>query len=112
MVIYFNKPSWRSQATTDYDDFVCVDGLQRLTALLRFLRGETQAFGQYYHEFEQDIQRARNSDSLRFNINNLQTKAQVLEWYLQMNAGGTPHTAEEIERVRLLLAREVQPLNT
>lgn len=106
MVIYFNKPSWRSEATTEYDEMVCVDGLQRITALRRFLAGEIKAFGQYYHEFEQSIHRARNSDSLRFNINNLQTKEQVLTWYLQMNAGGTPHTAEEIERVRQLLAKE------
>lgn len=106
MVIYFNKPDWRTSPETDYNDFVCVDGLQRLTALRRFLAGEITAFGQYRADFGQAIQMARHSDSLRLNINSLQTREQVLTWYLQMNAGGTPHTAEEIERVRALLATE------
>lgn len=106
MVIYFNKPDWRTSPQTDYNDFVCVDGLQRLTALRRFLKGEIPAFGQYYDDFGQSIHMARHSDSLRLNINSLQTREQVLTWYLQMNAGGTPHTAEEIARVRQLLEAE------
>ena len=38
-VIYFNKPSWQMTKTVnDYDDFVCVDGLQRITAVTKFLK--------------------------------------------------------------------------
>lgn len=108
LTIYFNKPSWQSagEEPRAYDDFVCVDGLQRLTALREFVRGETPAFGQLLPEFGQTLRQARNSDSLVFNINNLQTRAEVLNWYLQMNAGGTPHTGTEIARVRALLEQE------
>jgi hypothetical protein len=35
---YFNKPSWKNKDTINgYDDFVCVDGLQRTTAIEKFL---------------------------------------------------------------------------
>lgn len=108
LTIYFNKPSWQGadSGPREYDDFVCVDGLQRLTALRGFVRGEVAAFGQLLPEFGQSLRQARNSESLVFNINNLQTRAEVLTWYLQMNAGGTPHTGTEIARVQALLEQE------
>lgn len=41
-VIYFNHPGWMK----DWQgDFVLVDGLQRLTACLRFLHNEIPVFG-------------------------------------------------------------------
>lgn len=40
---------------------------------------------------------------MKVNVNDLKTKREVLEWYVQMNAGGTPHSPEEIERVRRLM---------
>ena len=38
-------------------------------------------------------------------VNNLQTHADVVRWYLEMNTGGTPHTDDEITRVRKLLKK-------
>ena len=35
--------------------------------------------------------------------NNLKTKKEVLQWYIDMNTGGTLHTAEEIKRVKKLI---------
>lgn len=107
MVIFFNQPSWgRSPLAHGYDELVCVDGLQRLTAIVRFMNNEIPAFGQLHDEFGESIRRAPNNAGLRFNVNSLQTREQVLTWYLQMNDGGTPHTAEEIGRVRGLLDAE------
>jgi hypothetical protein len=104
-VIYLNKPSWhRGVKKGDYDDFVVVDGLQLLTAIRRFMGGEIKAFGSTIGEFT-DRMRV-NRRSMRVNINTLKTKAEVLQWYLQMNTGGTPHTSDEIERVRKLLELE------
>lgn len=106
MVLYFNKPGWSRVAPPagSYDEFVCVDGLQRLTALLGFLQNTIPAFGQLYHEFGQPIQKARTGNALRFNVNDLATYDQVLTWYLQMNGGGTPHSAAELARVAALRA--------
>lgn len=106
LVIFFNQPSWQNAATTDYDELVCVDGLQRLTAVQRFLAGEISVFGQRYADFGDSIRRAVAGPCLRFNVNTLQTREQVLTWYLQINDGGTPHTAAEIDRVKALLEAE------
>jgi hypothetical protein len=83
---------------------VLVDGLQRLTALIRFLNNEIPIFGNYFKDFEDN---PRDSlTMIRFNINDLQTKAEVLQWYLDMNTGGTVHSDEEIQRVKELLEKE------
>lgn len=102
-VIYFNKPSWDTKATTDYDEFVCVDGLQRLTALRKFMRNELKVFGRYLHDFEESIRLCRSGDNLKFNINSLQTKTEVLQWYVDFNSGGTVHTEDEINRVKEMI---------
>lgn len=105
-VIYLNKPSWMCSKTTKYDDFVCVDGLQRITALRKFMDNEVKAFNQFRFEFGDKIRLSMAIDNLRININNIQTKKEVLTWYLQMNTGGTPHTIEEIDKVKLMLSGE------
>ena len=106
-VIYFNKPSWHTSRdiVDGYDDFVCVDGLQRITAIRKFMNNEIKAFGYYRNEFTGNI---RGYADMRLNINDLKTKKAVLQWYLEMNTGGVIHTKEEINRVKLLLERECQ----
>lgn len=99
-IIYFNMPSWLSDRKYDYDDFVCVDGLQRLTSVLKFMNNEIPIFGNYFREFDDGIP---TDVDLLFNINNLKTKKEVLQWYVDMNAGGTPHTNGEIEKVRKMI---------
>lgn len=103
--IYLNNPDWSIPNTeTNYHDFVCVDGLQRITAIRRFLRDEIKVFGQYYSEFEGNTDVVHHN--IRVHINTLKTKKEVLTWYVQMNAGGTPHSDEEIARVEALIAKE------
>jgi len=96
--IYFNCAGWMHDFR---GPFVIVDGLQRITAALDFLNNKIQAFGSYYKEFTDTL---NISDAqFIFNVNNLKTRQEVLQWYIQMNEGGTPHTPEEIEKVRNLL---------
>ena len=45
---------------------------------------------------------------LLFNVNNLKTKAEVLVWYIEFNTGGTVHTEEEINKVKMLLENETK----
>lgn len=104
-MIYLNKPSWRGYGRKrGYDDFVVVDGLQRITALQRFLADEIPVFGSLFSEYTDRIR--LNRRTMRVNINTLKTKAEVLRWYIQFNSGGTPHTSEEINRVKALLEVE------
>ena len=36
-------------------------------------------------------------------MNDLKTEKEVLQWYIDMNAGGTSHSKEEIDRVKKML---------
>jgi len=99
-VIYFNIGEWSFNKNTDIPQMVCVDGLQRLTAILRFLHNEIPVFGHFYNEFEDNIPLEH---TLKFNINNLAYKKDVLKWYLEMNSGGTVHSNSELERVRKMI---------
>jgi uncharacterized protein with ParB-like and HNH nuclease domain len=96
--LYFNCTGWQGS----YEGpFVIVDGKQRLNAVLKFLRNELPIFGGHLMK---DIE-GRLPTTATFNIcvNDLKTRAEVLQWYLEMNTGGTPHTEQEIEKVKAML---------
>jgi uncharacterized protein with ParB-like and HNH nuclease domain len=99
--LYFNNPSWHIPVTDGYNDFVCVDGLQRITAIRRFLNNEIPAFGILYLDYEGELDLVDHS--MIVNVNDLKTRNEVLQWYIDMNDGGTPHTAAEIELVKKLM---------
>ena len=103
--IYLNNPFWnsyRSPKPGEYSDYVCVDGLQRITAAQRFIHNEIKVFGSYFDEYEDSL-RLINDATMLLNINDLKTEKEVLQWYIDMNVGGTPHTKSEIERVQQML---------
>lgn len=91
-----------------------VDGLQRVTALLRFASAEIPMetpTGEraYLFDFSEDDQRLLLGPAgLRLQAQYVEcpTRAEVLALYIRLNRGGTPHTDAEIERVRGLLAAE------
>lgn len=85
----------------EYKDYVCVDGLQRITAVQKFIYNEIKVFGSYYKEFEDSLRLLPNMITL--NINNLKTRKEVLQWYIDMNSGGTPHDDNEIEKVKRMI---------
>ena len=100
--IYFNRaPGWDDEKNESYPT-VLVDGLQRLTAVLRFLNGDMVVFGKYTVNSFQYF----NNINLIVYTNNLKTRKEVLRWYIEMNSGGTAHTKEEIEKVVKLLEKE------
>ena len=105
-IIYFNKPDWMSNRVYPnnvYNDFVCVDGLQRITAAIRYMNGEIKVFGKYtVNDFEDSI--PIDFDFIT-NINNLQTYKEVLQWYVDLNEGGTIHTTDELNRVKALFKK-------
>ena len=102
--LYFNQPGWMADFS---GPFVCVDGLQRITAIRRFMNNEIKAFGQYYREFGGRINRMEHC--MVVHVNNLQTKREVLQWYIEMNEGGTPHSKEEIARVKAMMEQLERP---
>ncbi len=107
--IYFNKPDWMSAKIypdNAYNDFVCVDGLQRITAAIRYMKGEIKIFDKYtVYDFEDSI--PIDFDFIT-DVNNLQTYREVLQWYVDLNEGGTVHTTEELNRVKDLVKKEIK----
>lgn len=102
--IYLNNPSWGKGYN---EPTVVVDGLQRITAVQAFLNGEIKAFGHAVSEWKGRIEPHCHFDAY---VHNLSTRREVLEWYIGLNAGGTPHNPSEIARVRALL--KVEPAST
>jgi hypothetical protein len=109
MVIQFNCRNWhetRQAKDTDLPEgLMCIDGLQRLTAVREYIAGNVKPFGMAVDEWDGttwDVHRVQFR--LKFAIYDFQYRSDVLDHYLALNAGGTPHSAEEIERVRGLRA--------
>ena len=82
----------------------CLDGLQRITAVRDFLAGQVKPFGLSVTDLAGSRFSPRRSYyRFRVAIHNFERKADLLAHYLDLNAGGTPHSADELERVRAML---------
>lgn len=82
----------------------CIDGLQRLTAVRRYIVGDMQAFGgRTVRDFEDTTFSTRRL-TMKFRVFTFERRADLYRYYLSLNAGGTPHSKAEIARVRGLLA--------
>lgn len=111
VTLYFNHPHYQRTAAAHCDlpdALVLVDGKQRLNACVRFAQDLLPAFGHRLCDYGDagDRRSAMRNARLRMNVNALQTRAEMLQWYLDLNAGGVPHAPHEIARVRALLAAE------
>jgi hypothetical protein len=106
--ILFNHPGWQR----DFEgDFMLVDGLQRLTSAMMFLNDEIKVFGSSFnegYEFSEFEDKLDWNVCFDFYVNNLSTRAEVLNWYIELNSGGVVHSTEEIERVKNLLLAELK----
>jgi uncharacterized protein with ParB-like and HNH nuclease domain len=105
-IIIFNHPNWMNSFK---GEMVLVDGKQRLEAVRKFLRNELSIFdGNFFKDFDNAKMLLRSSGAyLTFAVNNLETRQDVLEWYLELNSGGVVHTSEEINKVKELLKKEL-----
>lgn len=104
-LILFNHPGWMGNWN---GQMVLVDGKQRLEAVRKFVRNELPVFGGIkLNDFDDPKRLLRSGNcEMIFGVNKLQTRAEVLEWYLQLNDGGVIHTKEELDKVRRLLENE------
>jgi hypothetical protein len=98
--IFFNCPGWMGRHNTSWGQMVLVDGKQRINAVMEFLHNKIKAFGYLHSEYEDILP---SECGFVFNVNSLNTRREVLEWYIDMNSGGVVHTEDEIDKVRQLL---------
>ena len=101
-VLTFNCPGWQ-YSLSKCGPYVLVDGKQRLEAVRAFLRGSLSVFGYRFHEYTGHL---RMFHSFKWQVCELETRAELLQLYLNINAGGTPHTKAELDKVRKMLRQE------
>jgi uncharacterized protein with ParB-like and HNH nuclease domain len=100
--IYFNHPNWMGSFEGNLQ---LVDGLQRITAVRKFLNNEVPVFDGYYYKDIENISLHDLNLAFSLHVNNLKTRKEVLEWYVFMNSG-VAHTQEELDRVKNLIKEE------
>lgn len=99
--VYLNCSTWM---TTYKTPLVLVDGKQRIEAVRRFMNNQVPAFGHLYKEYEDKLK--ITGPDFMFHVNNLKTRREVLQWYLDINSGGVIHTEKELAKVKRLLELE------
>lgn len=103
--LYFNCPDFAKERDGHSDlerlEVVCVDGLQRITAILEFFEDKFKVFGKYASEFKG--RPSYDQSRLNIHINGLTKRKELLQWYIQLNTTGKPHTEEEIDKVRQMI---------
>lgn len=109
--VQFNCANWNARKDHKTDlpgGLQCMDGLQRITAVDAWLAGEFKPFGLSIEDLDDTPWMISKGMNLKFrfhvSIFDYVTRAEVLQHYLDFNAGGTPHSAEEIARVRQMLS--------
>ncbi|ODP34984.1 DUF262 domain-containing protein [Pandoraea sp. ISTKB] len=103
--ILFNCPGWNSeQASGDIapHTFQCIDGLQRLTAIRKFIGGEFRVFGDLSAGQLKGSPFDPSHYTLKVSVYEFANRVDLLQFYLDLNSGGTVHGAQELERVRQL----------
>jgi len=100
--VIVNAPEWERNG---YKGATLVDGKQRMGAILDFMENRLPIFGDNrYCDFTGWIRMV--NARVQWQVVSLPTRAELLQLYLNINAGGTSHAPEEINRVRELLAKE------
>lgn len=106
----FNKLVPNKRNSMIAGKYVCLDGLQRLTAIRNFIKGEYSIFGgMYWNDIQQSPQcdRILMDCDLNFYETTFTTNEEVLNFYIDFNAAGSKHSEDEIQRVRDLLLDEI-----
>lgn len=94
-----------------------LDGLQRISAVLRFYRNEvpletTDGERMYLRDFtpeDQKILCGNAGPCLTIKYVKYEKRADILRFYIRLNRGGTVHSDAEIDRVKALLSAEDSP---
>jgi len=103
-IIQFNCPNFEDEEYTGElpRGIQCIDGLQRLTTVIEFMKGNLKPFGFTPVDLERSEFMVKSRFRFTFQIYDFRHRVDLLQHYLDLNTGGTPHSAEEIERVRKL----------
>ncbi len=98
-VLIWNHPQWNRSWKAN---MVLVDGLQRLSAVREFISGQFTVFdGVGWGDIP--AQERPSTAQFYFTVASVQSRKELLEWYLKLNSGGTPHSQADLDKVKALL---------
>nr|WP_023842435.1 DUF262 domain-containing protein [Burkholderia sp. M701]BAO18892.1 protein of unknown function DUF262 [Burkholderia sp. M701] len=103
--ILFNCPGYttgKEPGDIPEHTFQCIDGLQRITTVRKFMAGEFCVFENLKAADLKGSPFDPSKYRLRIAVYEFSKRADLLQFYIDLNAGGTAHSEEEIERVRKL----------
>ena len=113
--IRFNDLTMRPHDNADVvlrNKIVCIDGLQRFTAIIDFIDGKFKVFDKQlsYEDILNNENKAamRNIFShalLRFEFLQITSYKDLLEYYIDLNTGGVAHTQADIQIAKDLLQK-------
>lgn len=101
-VLRFNCPTYFDEKEVKdlvAGDIVCVDGLQRLTAMRDFMSGKFKIFNSYFAEDLKNTPFDPRRSTFKVEMFDIPSKKELLRFYLDINTGGVVHSDEEILRV-------------
>lgn len=101
--IYFAGHGWSYKSDAAETPLVIVDGKQRLESVTRWIKDELPVLGAVRSQWT-GVERLSEC-RLKLAIADVD-RAGALRWYLALNEGSTPHTEDELEKVRELLRKE------
>lgn len=102
--IYWNCKGWGKNFDLT-NPIQLVDGKQRIKAVSDFLNNKVKAFDHLFCDYIDYL--SLIGPRFVFHVNNLESRAEVLQWYLDLNSGGVVHSEKELNRVRQLLEEEL-----
>jgi hypothetical protein len=107
MLVRFNCANYGDRSDPgdmNHADMVCVDGLQRITAIRKFVAGEVKPFGFSAKDFDNtEFDQGRMKYTYVVEMYAFTRRKHLLQFYVDLNSGGVVHTEEELARVRALM---------
>lgn len=115
-IIRLNDPSlakMHNNLHSDCSDLeketVCIDGLQRFTAMQKYMHKELKPFGLTFDEIESTFYGV-SAQGLNFTVAwyDFQFEADLIEFYEALNWGGTPHSESELSRIQPIKKQAIE----
>lgn len=114
-IIRFNDLTMHPHDNADevlQNKIICIDGLQRLTAIIDFIDGKYKIFNNQlsYEDILNNpdkplMRRIFNGALLQFDFLQITSYKEVLEYYIDLNTGGIAHTQADIQIAKDILAK-------
>ena len=106
LILHFNSPYFGGAEPQNCDlpkGFQCIDGLQRLTAIYEYIDDNIKPYGYPKSFFESDFDYSIKRMIFKISIYTYYRKKDLLNHYLAINSGGTPHSVDELNRIKEMI---------